>query len=154
MLRASVVDSWFDDRGVNCQVQIVSGELKEGDRISILPPGNDGEKARASQVQAFPVQEVGLLLPQTHRVGRLGRGQMGYVRFGLRDPRQAMPGTVLVRNKDASKKFIVPQIPKISNTKVSSTVKGSSQTPQKSAQHCPRWISHTHVHSFLSTMQK
>lgn len=31
-----LVDSLYDDRGVNCSVRIVSGQLKEGDRIAIV----------------------------------------------------------------------------------------------------------------------
>lgn len=34
---------------------------------------------------------------------------MGYVRFGLRDPRQAMPGTLLVWNSQAGKSMILPE---------------------------------------------
>ena len=93
MLRAQVVDSWFDDRGVNCLVQVVAGTLSEGDRISMT----------TSVTQSFSVQECGILLPKAIRTGRLRRGQMGYVRFGLKDPRQAGPGTILVFNRDANK---------------------------------------------------
>jgi len=67
MLRAQVVDSWYDSRGVNCQVQVVSGELKEGDRISIIP-------ANGTSAQSYPVQEVGILLPKPHRTGFILRG--------------------------------------------------------------------------------
>lgn len=108
ILRAQVVDSWYDSRGVNCVVQIMSGTLKEGDRISIAA-FMDGSK-RSNQPQAFPVQEVGLVLPKTHRTGKLGPGQMGYVRFGLKDPRQANPGTILVYNKDVGKDLGLPDL--------------------------------------------
>ena len=111
ILRAQVVDSWYDSRGVNCLVQIVSGELSEGDRISIANDKN------ATQNQSFSVQEVGLLLPHSLRTGRLRRGHMGYVRFGLRDPRQAMPGTVLILNKHVGKSIVIPTLPESSNTK-------------------------------------
>lgn len=37
---------------------------------------------------------------------------MGYVRFGLRDPRQAMPGTILILNSQVSKQMLLPQMPK------------------------------------------
>lgn len=36
------------------------------------------------------------MIPHPIRTKILLRGQMGYVRFGLRDPRQAMPGTLLI----------------------------------------------------------
>jgi elongation factor 4 len=105
MLRAQVVDSWYDARGVNCIVQVVSGLLCEGDRISIA---NTESGSNNSQVQSFPVQEVGLVLPKTQRTGKLLRGQMGYVRFGLKDPRQAAPGTLLIYNKHVGKEMILP----------------------------------------------
>lgn len=102
MLRAQVVDSWYDDRGVNCLVQILSGKLKEGDRISIYPSKDSGQSS-------YSVQEVGLVLPHAHRTRTLGRGQLGFVRFGLRDPRQAMPGTLLVWHSHSKKTdFFVP----------------------------------------------
>lgn len=112
VLRAQVVDSWYDARGVNCLVQIVAGELKEGDRLSIV-----GGSAQQQQ-QSFSVQEVGIILPRTHRTGHLRRGQMGYVRFGLRDPRQALPGTVLIWSSHVGKKdLIIPVLPVDAPTK-------------------------------------
>jgi elongation factor 4 len=108
IMRAQVVDSWYDTRGVNCVVQIVSGSLTEGDRISIAKSA--GDASRATSDQAFSVQEVGLVLPKTLRTGKLLRGQMGYVRFGLRDPRQADPGTILIFNKDLGKDIIIPAL--------------------------------------------
>jgi elongation factor 4 len=112
MLRAQVVDTWYDTRGVNCLVQIVSGELKEGDRISMLT-----KESSSAKIESYPVQEVGLVLPKPLRTGTLLRGQLGYVRFGLRDPRQAQLGTILVYTKDVSKKMILPQAPDSNLTK-------------------------------------
>lgn len=70
-LRAQVVDSWYDSRGVNCLVHIISGILKENDRISI---------AHDKGKQSFSVQELGIMLPQSLRTAALRHGQMGYVR--------------------------------------------------------------------------
>jgi GTP-binding protein LepA len=112
ILRAQVVDSWYDGRGVNCIVQIVSGTLSEGDKISIA-----AEPGSQAQQQSYPVQEVGLVLPKTKRVGSLGRGQMGYVRFGLREPRQAQPGTLLISSKHVGKDMIRPARPSDNVTK-------------------------------------
>ena len=104
MLRAQVVDSWYDERGVNCLVRLLSGSLRETDRISIR---ND-----ARSTTSYSVQEVGLVVPQTIRTGYLERGQMGYIRFGLRDPRQALPGTILMLSNDVNKEDIfVPTLP-------------------------------------------
>ena len=111
LLRAQVVDSWYDDRGVNCLVQVVSGELSEGDRIVIVRSSTDEEKS--TNQQSFSVQEVGMVLPHNKRTGYLLRGQLGYVRFGLRDPRQAMPGTILILQKHAGRDMVMPYLPNI-----------------------------------------
>jgi GTP-binding protein LepA len=109
-LRAQVVDSWYDSRGVNCLVRILSGTLQENDRISLA-----GDRSQ----QSYSVQDVGMMLPKSVRTGRLLRGQMGYVRFGLKDPRQAQPGTVLILTKDTSKQssYVIPQLPESLRTK-------------------------------------
>jgi len=110
-LRARVVDSWFENkRGVVCLVQILSGTFREGDRVSIVEPcakeseGNLNEDDGSSNIlnhvfnqrEHYSAQEIGFLLPTRSRRGYLKRGQMGYVIMGLRDPRQARPGTLLV----------------------------------------------------------
>jgi GTP-binding protein LepA len=102
-----------DSRGVNCLVQVVAGQLKENDRISIITSstsssgtGNGGTNEatiQQQQQQSYSVQEVGIMIPKPIRTKVLLRGQMGYVRFGLRDPRQAMPGTVLIPHAYVSK---------------------------------------------------
>jgi len=108
-LRAQVVDSWYDIRGVNCIVQIASGTINEGDRIAIAT--SSGTKlATPSSTQSFSVQEVGIVLPRSLRTHKLHRGQMGFVRFGLKDPRQADPGTILISHKDVGKDIYIPPI--------------------------------------------
>ena len=119
ILRAQVVDSWYDSRGVNCLIQIVAGQLKENDRISIITSTasnnssrdvshntntTDSATTQQQQQQSYSVQEVGIMIPHPIRTKVLLRGQMGYVRFGLRDPRQAMPGTVLIPHSYATSK--------------------------------------------------
>lgn len=99
LLRAQVVDSWYDDRGVNCLLQIVEGEVKETDRVALV---SDSSK------QSFSVQECGILLPRPQRTGKLIRGQMGYCRFGLKNPREALPGTILMHHEDIAKSVELP----------------------------------------------
>ena len=108
-LRAKVVDSWFENlRGVVCLVQVLSGEIKEGDRISVLDlepePGDTESEDRKPNPKygkdTYSVQESGVVTPNRIRTGTLGRGQMGYVVAGLRDPRQAKSGSVLVRSSE------------------------------------------------------
>lgn len=103
IMRAQVVDSWYDSRGVNCLVQMLSGTLKEGDKISIATNnnGDDDNSDRSDKTirgQSFSVQEVGIVLPKSYRTQILHTGHMGYVRFGLRDPKKANPGTILIPN--------------------------------------------------------
>lgn len=89
------MDSWFEPlRGVVCLVQILSGALLEGDRMAVVDADS------ASSKDHFSVQDIGLVLPKRVRKGSLLRGQMGYAIVGLRDPRQARPGSILVRHKD------------------------------------------------------
>jgi elongation factor 4 len=108
ILRAQVVDSWYDDRGVNCLVRLLSGSLRETDRIAIR--GSEGRSGGGGT--SHSVQEVGLVTPLPIRTGQLERGQMGYIRFGLRDPRQALPGTILMMACDVDKEEIfVPLLP-------------------------------------------
>ena len=112
ILRAQVVDSWFEPlRGVVCLVQILSGKLREGSRITIVEPRinqNMSEKDAPIHTHGYnskdhySVQDVGIVLPQRIRTGHLSRGQMGYVIVGLRDPRQAKPGTIMILHKDLS----------------------------------------------------
>mmetsp|Transcript_27700 Transcript_27700/g.66755 ORF Transcript_27700/g.66755 Transcript_27700/m.66755 type:complete len:490 (-) Transcript_27700:2052-3521(-) len=100
-LRAQVIDSWYDHRGVNCIVQILAGTLQEGDRIAIYDSNVSKNSSNSkNQSASYSVQEVGIVLPRTFRTNKLRRGQMGYVRFGLKDPRQADPGTILILQKD------------------------------------------------------
>lgn len=108
-LRIQVVDSSYDTRGVNCIVQIMSGSVKEGDRIVIVTKAATTGPSQQSP-QSYSVQEIGIVLPRSHRTGKLRRGQMGYVRFGLKDPRQANPGTILIFEKDVGKDIFIPSL--------------------------------------------
>ncbi len=114
ILRAKVVDSWFEPlRGVVCLVQIISGELSEASRVSIIEPfkndgfgkngGSAGNSRNMFSKDHYSVQDIGLVLPHRLRTGKLTRGQMGYVVVGLRDPRQARPGTIMVLHNELSK---------------------------------------------------
>jgi GTP-binding protein LepA len=108
ILRAKVVDSWFEPlRGVVCLVQVLSGELQEGSRISIIEPYRNSSTRTAdvsehlyNPKEHYSIQDVGLVLPKRLRTRRIRRGQLGYVIVGLRDPRQAKPGTIMTLQKD------------------------------------------------------
>lgn len=111
LLRAQVVDSSYDSRGVNSLVQILSGELKETDRLVITRAVGSTVGDKDSSSQSYSVQEVGLVLPQPVRTGRLQRGQLGYIRYGLKDPRQALAGTILQHSHQANTRLLLPDLP-------------------------------------------
>lgn len=102
ILRAKVIDSWFEPRrGVICLIRVLSGELSEGDRISIIEPAANNGEHKAGK-DHYSTQEVGIVAPHRIRTGSLSRGMMGYVVAGMRDPRDARPGTVLTLQKSIS----------------------------------------------------
>lgn len=142
ILRAVVVDSWYEPGGVHCLIQVLSGVLREGDRIALVSAGG-GSDGSGTTTQATPanatskgaptfvlVQQIGLSLPRFHRTSYLKRGQIGSVLLGLRDPRQAVPGTVLVLSTHANKPLLLPDtIPDI--TTASRSVLFASVHPQE-----------------------
>lgn len=99
-----MIDSWFEPkRGVVCLLRVFSGTLSENDRISIVEPESiqqkDGHKVGKDN---YSTQEVGIVAPHRIRTGSLTRGQMGYIVAGMRDPRDARPGTILTLQKQVS----------------------------------------------------
>ena len=99
VLRAKVIDSWFEPRrGVICLIRVLSGELLEGDRISIIEPSTDGNEHKAGK-DHYSTQEVGIVAPHRIRTGSINAGMMGYCVAGMRDPRDARPGTILTLQK-------------------------------------------------------
>jgi GTP-binding protein LepA len=102
MLRAKVIDSWYEPRrGVVCLVRLLSGVLSENDRISIVEPGSGRNSPKVGK-DNYSVQEIGLVMPHRLRTGKLRLGQMGYVVAGLRDPREARPGSIISLQKTMS----------------------------------------------------
>ena len=99
ILRAKVIDSWFEPRrGVICLLRVLSGKLSEGDRISIIEPSAKSTDHKAGK-DHYSTQEVGIVAPHRIRTGSLSRGMMGYCVAGMRDPRDARPGTILTLQK-------------------------------------------------------
>ncbi len=76
--RAYLVDTWHDPlRGVVCLLQVVTGTIREGERITIVScSGSSGSPTH------FPVQEVGVLSPSPIRTRVLGSGHVGYIVVG------------------------------------------------------------------------
>mmetsp|Transcript_20440 Transcript_20440/g.28111 ORF Transcript_20440/g.28111 Transcript_20440/m.28111 type:complete len:590 (+) Transcript_20440:144-1913(+) len=89
-----IVDSWFDEhRGVVCLVQVVGGQLKEGQRITTF--ASIKESKEIDSRSDFSVQEIGVLTPGPLRTSSLSTGQVGYVIAGLRSTRQARIGDTM-----------------------------------------------------------
>ncbi len=89
-----IVDSWYDEhRGVVCLVQVVSGQVREGQRIAPYASMRDSKDGDSKS--DFSVQEVGLLTPGPLRTKVLIAGQVGYVIAGLRSTRQARIGDTI-----------------------------------------------------------
>ena len=72
-LRAKVIDSWFEPlRGVVCLLQVLSGKISEGDRISVVTSQSTSSGNGSSGTESiwnkenFSVQDIGLVLP--HRI--------------------------------------------------------------------------------------
>lgn len=93
---AHIVDSWCETEigSVCCLIQVVSGEVTDKDRISILSSLTEKDIS-SSSLQSFTVKQVGIVLPSRDQTGILRRGQIGYVLLGLSDPRLARPGCVI-----------------------------------------------------------
>lgn len=92
--RARIVDSWFDEhRGVVCLIQVIHGQISEGQRIttfaSMQQTGNGDTKTD------FSVQEIGVLTPTPTRTHKLRTGQVGYLISGMRSTRQAKIGDTM-----------------------------------------------------------
>jgi len=109
-LRAQVLDSWFEPtRGVVCLLKILSGKMEEGDRLVVVDDSfydkHLSKERQVSNESQFSLQEVGMVLPHRVRTGKLLSGQMGYAIVGLRDPRQARPGSLVLSQDSIDKAF-------------------------------------------------
>ncbi|MEN6310419.1 MAG: translation elongation factor 4, partial [Acidobacteriota bacterium] len=84
-LKALLFDSWFDSyRGVVVLVRVVDGEIKAGDKISLMASGADHE-----------VEEVGYLVPKPVKADRIRTGEVGYVIAGIRKLQDARIGDTI-----------------------------------------------------------
>ena len=92
-LKALLFDSWFDTyRGVIVLVRIADGELKTGDRITLMASGAECE-----------AEEVGYLTPKPVKSDSLKTGEVGYLIAGIRKLGDARVGdTVTHRNRPAA----------------------------------------------------
>jgi GTP-binding protein LepA len=66
-LRALLFDSWYDSyRGAVCQIRVVDGTLRKGDRIKLMATGGE-----------YEVTELTVFTPFSKAVDELGPGEVG-----------------------------------------------------------------------------
>jgi GTP-binding protein LepA len=89
-LKALLFDSWFDVyRGVVVLVRVVDGELRMGDRITLMASGAE-----------YEAEEVGYLTPKPVKSGVLRTGEVGYLIAGIKKLSDARVGdTVTHRDR-------------------------------------------------------
>ena len=81
-LRALVFDSHYDIyKGVIAYVRIVDGELKEGERVSMVAAGSTTD-----------ILEAGYFHPRLTSVGRLTTGEVGYIATGFKNVKDCRVG--------------------------------------------------------------
>src|SRR5947207_7138676 len=73
--RALIFDSIYDDyRGVIVYVRVVDGELRKGQRITLMGNGKE-----------YQVTDLGKLMPRPKQVERIGTGEVGYLVAAIKD---------------------------------------------------------------------
>src|SRR5690606_10654276 len=66
-LRALLFDSWYDSyRGAVCQIRVIDGTLRKGDRIKLMATGGE-----------YEVTELTIFAPFSKAVDELGPGEVG-----------------------------------------------------------------------------
>ncbi len=89
-LKALLFDSWFDVyRGVIVLLRVLDGELRAGDRITLMASGAE-----------YEAEEVGYLTPKPVKSGLLRTGEVGYLIAGIKKLSDARVGdTVTHRDR-------------------------------------------------------
>jgi len=88
-LQALIIDSWFDNyQGVVSLVRIINGELRKGDKITVMSTG-----------QSHLVDQVGIFTPKQTDTGVLKCGEVGYVICGIKDILGAPVGDTLTNTR-------------------------------------------------------
>jgi GTP-binding protein LepA len=92
-LRALIFDSNYDEyRGVVAYVKIVDGEIKKGDKISLIATG-----ARSEAI------DIGIFKPDYFSTGILKAGEIGYVVTGFKEVSECRVGDTVILQKDSGK---------------------------------------------------
>ena len=74
-LQALIIDSWFDQYvGVVSLLRIKNGELRKGDRITIMSTGHE-----------YTVNSLGVFTPKSQERESLSAGEVGFLIAGIKD---------------------------------------------------------------------
>jgi len=89
-LRALIFDSNYDEyRGVVAYVKIVDGEIKKGDKISLIATGAKSEAI-----------DIGIFKPDYFSTGILKAGEIGYIVTGFKEVSECRVGDTVILQKD------------------------------------------------------
>ncbi len=84
-LRALIFDSLYDNyKGAICNVRIVDGEIKAGDRIRMMATGKE-----------FDCTEVGIFTPNMQAVDVLRAGDVGYIAASIKNVKDTAVGDTI-----------------------------------------------------------
>jgi len=92
-LRALIFDSKYDPyKGVIAFVRVFDGQIKKGEKISLLQSQAQGE-----------IKEVGIFKPEPSGIEKLSAGEIGYLATGVKTPDKVRVGdTIAVLNSQVT----------------------------------------------------
>lgn len=91
-LRALVYDSWFDDYvGAVCQIRVVEGSMKVGDKIKFMSTGAE-----------YEVSMIKVNTPKALTLQSLNAGEVGYFAAQIRNLRDIKIGDTVVFSKSVA----------------------------------------------------
>ncbi len=88
-LQALIFDSWFDSyQGVVTLVRVFHGTLRLGQKIRLMSSG-----------KSYEISEIGVFTPWQTQVDKLGPGEVGYIKAGIKTVRDARVGDTVTEEK-------------------------------------------------------
>ncbi len=88
-LRALLFDSWYDSyRGAVCQVRVVDGALRKGDRIKFMATGGE-----------YEVTEITVYTPFPQLIDELGPGEVGCFAASIKSIHDTKVGDTVTHSK-------------------------------------------------------
>jgi len=95
-LKAMLVDSWYDSYlGVIVLVRIMDGQLKKGDRITMMQNGS-----------VHHVDRIGVFRPAMTEIDVLGPGEIGFLTASIKQVRDTRVGDTITHEKKPTEKAL------------------------------------------------